>query len=92
MEAIIGGKEYLLANATQNLATSMKHLLVLSASRLHTAHRELQALSPLAILARGYCVVQDSEERLVRSAKQAPIGTKLSLRFTDGSRKAVVEE
>jgi len=92
MEAIIGSKEYLLANASQNLATSMKHLLTMTTSRLHTAHRELQALSPLAILARGYCVVQDSEQQLVRSAKQAPKGTKLSLTFIDGSRKAVVEE
>ncbi|MDD3928581.1 MAG: exodeoxyribonuclease VII large subunit, partial [Sphaerochaeta sp.] len=92
MEAIFSGKEYLLANASQNLATSMRHLLIMTTSRLHTAQRELQALSPLAILARGYCVVQDTKQHLVRSAKQAPKGTKLSLTFIDGSRKAVVEE
>ena len=59
INSIISAKEYLLANAGNSLVIAQKQLLKSYAGRLELAIRELQALSPLAILARGYAVVQN---------------------------------
>lgn len=90
--SIISAKEYLLANAGNTLVIAQKQLLKSYAGRVELAIRELQALSPLAILARGYAVVQNQEGKLVASRKQAEPGSLLTLTFTDGSRKALVKE
>lgn len=89
---IINTKEYLLANATNNIVTAQNQLLKSYSGRAELAIRELQALSPLAILARGYAVVQNQEGRLVASKEQAVPGSLLTLTFTDGCRKALVKE
>jgi exodeoxyribonuclease VII large subunit len=92
INSIISAKEYLLANAGNTLVIAQKQLLKSYAGRLELAVRELQALRPLAILARGYAVVQNQEGKLVASRKQAEPGSLLTLTFTDGSRKALVKE
>lgn len=89
---IINTKEYLLANATNNIVTAQNQLLKSYSGRAELAIRELQALSPLAILARGYAVVQNQQGRLVASKEQAVPGSLLTLTFTDGCRKALVKE
>ena len=89
---IINTKEYLLANATNNIVTAQNQLLKSYSGRAELAIRELQALSPLAILARGYAVVQNQEGRLVASKEQAVPGSLLTLTFIDGCRKALVKE
>lgn len=89
---IISTKEYLLANAGNNLVIAQKQLLKNHAGRVELAIRELQALSPLAILARGYTVVQNQEGKLVASKEQAEPGSMLTLTFADGKRKALVKE
>jgi exodeoxyribonuclease VII large subunit len=92
INSIISAKEYLLANACNSLVIAQKQLLKSYAGRLELAIRELQALSPLAILARGYAVVHNQEGKLVASRMQAEPGSLLTLTFTDGSRKALVKE
>lgn len=92
INSIISAKEYLLANAGNSLVIAQKQLLKSYAGRLELAIRELQALSPLAILARGYAVVHNQEGKLVASRMQAEPGSLLTLTFTDGSRKALVKE
>ncbi len=92
INSIISAKEYLLANAGNSLVIAQKQLLKSYAGRLELAVRELQALSPLAILARGYAVVHNQEGKLVASRMQAEPGSLLTLTFTDGSRKALVKE
>lgn len=89
---IINTKEYLLANATNNIVTAQNQLLKSYSGRAELAIRELQALSPLAILARGYAVVQNQQGRLVASKEQAVPESLLTLTFTDGCRKALVKE
>ncbi len=92
IKSIISSKEYLLANASNTLVTAQDHLMKTYTGRLELAVRELQALSPLAILARGYAVVQNQEGKLVASKNQADPGSLLTLTFTDGSRKALIKE
>ncbi|MDD3034874.1 MAG: exodeoxyribonuclease VII large subunit [Bacteroidales bacterium] len=92
IKSIINTKEYVLANAGNNIVTAQNQLLKSYSGRAELAIRELQALSPLAILARGYAVVQNQEGRLVASKAQAVPGSLLTLTFTDGCRKALVKE
>jgi exodeoxyribonuclease VII large subunit len=55
------------------------------ASRLGELARTLHAVSPLATLERGYAILIERESgRIVRSVVQAPNGTALRARLTDG--------
>jgi exodeoxyribonuclease VII large subunit len=50
----------------------------------------LGALSPLAVLSRGYAMVEGSDGSLVRSWQQAPAGTVIRVRLGDGEIGAQV--
>lgn len=52
----------------------------------------LTALSPLAILARGYALVEGSDGTLVRSWRQAPAGREILVRLAEGSLVASVSK
>ena len=85
-------REYLLANASQNLAMAYSDKLEKNTQRVLLATRELQALSPLAILARGYTLVFDSQGKALHNREEAKVGDHIKLTFIDGSRKALIEE
>jgi exodeoxyribonuclease VII large subunit len=53
---------------------------------------ELQALSPLAVLQRGYALVQDADGVLVRSVEQLAAGQIVQTRLGDGSFSSSVTE
>ena len=92
LEAIMERRQYVLANATNNLQIEQKQRLAKDTKRFEIAFRELQALNPLAILARGYTIVTDERGALVKSAAQSSVGDRLKLVFADGKRKVKVEE
>ena len=60
-------------------------------ARLDGAGGQLEAVSPLAVLARGYALVTDQSGQPVTSAKGAAAGTRLRLRFGDGDANVVSE-
>jgi len=51
----------------------------------------LRALSPLATLQRGYAIAVLPDGHAVRTATEAPSGTKLTLRLADGGLAATVD-
>lgn len=55
-------------------------------------HARLEALSPLAVLDRGYAVVQTPEGAVVSAAAQAPPGTDVKIRLARGRLGATVTE
>ncbi|MGB8258183.1 MAG: exodeoxyribonuclease VII large subunit, partial [Pseudonocardiaceae bacterium] len=55
----------------------------------HTSAR-LTTLGPAATLARGYAVVQRVNGAVLRSVTDAPEGTELRVRLSDGALHAVV--
>lgn len=57
--------------------------------RLAALGRELEVVSPLRILSRGYTVTSDNEGNLLRSAAQASEAKGLLTRFVDGSVASV---
>lgn len=57
--------------------------------------RQLDALSPLAVLARGYAIVsvqQEDSEKPLQSVQNVQPGTQLSVRLQDGQLKCQVKE
>jgi exodeoxyribonuclease VII large subunit len=64
-------------------ATSQR--LKLEQERLRGLERRLFTLNPLAVLARGYAVVQHTDGRLIRRVAQARPGETLRVRVSDGS-------
>jgi exodeoxyribonuclease VII large subunit len=60
-------------------------------TKVSGASGRLQALSPLAVLSRGYSVVSTEDGKAVRSAEQIAEGEKVLLRFHKGKATARVE-
>jgi len=69
----------------------LKHGLVLARERLRTLDSQLQALSPLATLERGYAIASHlSTGRVVRSVAQVVTGDRLEVRVSDGQFESTV--
>lgn len=85
-------REYRLANASDSLVTAEHYLLKSQEQRLQLAQGRLQALSPLAILGRGYTLVTDSKGNLIRTKKETNVEDILTVSFVDGKRTVLVQE
>ena len=80
--------------------TALEKRLNLSVSRhlgnkrrsLERVTASLGALNPLAVLSRGYALVQTEEGTVVPAAAELQVGDRISLRFADGSARVRVEE
>lgn len=81
-ERLVSGGETLVRLATDRLAQLQE--------RLARSAAHLDALSPLAVIARGYSVVRTADGLLVRSLAEAPAGTAIQTRLPDGWLHATV--
>ena len=79
------------ATLRQRLAASMEAQLGGLGQRLALASRTLDAVSPLATLARGFAVVSRAADgALLRDAADAPAGTEIEARLARGTLRARV--
>ena len=58
--------------------------------RLGAAGAHLTQLSPLAVLARGYAIIEDHQRRILRSASEVGSGDELRIRLHEGELTASV--
>jgi len=66
--------------------------LRLARARLRGAGEQLQALSPMAVLERGYAIVRRADDgRVVQAAAQLAAGDALELTFRQGGARVRVE-
>ena len=84
-----GGKAAVAAarrrEAERRLASAMRASVKDAAQRLAMSMRQLDALSPLKVMMRGYSLVYDErEERLIRSIRDVQPGDMVKVRLTDG--------
>jgi exodeoxyribonuclease VII large subunit len=77
---------------TAALAAAMRNQLLLNKVRLERMGRALGALSPLAILERGYALVFDSSGQLIKDAAQVKAGEEIAARVARGEIRAVVKK
>ena len=59
---------------------------------LDTLIRETEALSPLAVLSRGYSVTTDADGRIIRNRGDATPGQEIVTRLMDGELRSIVKE
>jgi exodeoxyribonuclease VII large subunit len=67
-------------------------VLIQKQSRLDQVSGRLQALSPVAILDRGYALVFDGSGRLLKEAAQVNVGDEISARLAKGTVTATVKK
>ena len=76
----------------ERLERAMLMQLARQQYRLSTAKGRLELLSPLAVLGRGYAIVEErASGRLVRQAGEARAGMGVWLRFADGRAGAHID-
>lgn len=80
----------LLHQYRQRLEYLMKMQLERRKARLGQLASVLDALSPLKVLDRGYSLVRNAQGGVVKSIKEATVGTELTLRLPDGEVRAQV--
>jgi exodeoxyribonuclease VII large subunit len=89
---VLAGIHKDLGSQTANLTAAMRNALVFQKSRLDRLQLQLQALSPVSILERGYALVFDSSGKLVKSTAEMAIGDEISARLAQGTLTARVEK
>ena len=72
-------------------ATAIRRVLEASRSELARTGAQLAALSPLAVLDRGYAMVRRGDT-IVREASQVTVGDRLQLRLAAGTLAVTVED
>ncbi len=75
--------------ASEDLRTSLRHLMELRSERLRSQALQLHSLSPLLTIARGFAVVRKDQE-VVSRVGQVRSGDKLEIQVSDGSLQAQV--
>jgi exodeoxyribonuclease VII large subunit len=75
-------------DARGNLYRDAKRSIQSQNNLLHSAAARLNALSPLAVLGRGYCLVRDNNGMTIKSASQLNTGDNINIRFSDGTANA----
>jgi exodeoxyribonuclease VII large subunit len=71
-------------------AAYVQHYFENTTTRMHTAGVRLNALSPLAVLARGYAVVSKSTGDSVRDASALAIDETVNMAFSKGTARAKI--
>jgi exodeoxyribonuclease VII large subunit len=69
----------------------ISYRLELAGTELSEARSQLRALSPAAVLERGYAVVQNLDGGLIRKSDQVELGEELAVRLVDGKLSVSVK-
>ncbi len=68
----------------EGLQGSMKHRMASSRERVGTLGQRLNALSPLAVLQRGYSITSNAQGGVIKKASEVKTGDKLITRLAEG--------
>lgn len=89
---VLAGMRHELASHTTAIGSAIRTALFRQRSRLQQLEHQLRALSPVAILERGYALIFDSAGKLVKNSSQVETGDEISARLAHGSLTAKVEK
>jgi exodeoxyribonuclease VII large subunit len=81
-----------IAQLRQRLGTSMARRLERDRQRVQEQGRTLHAVSPLATLERGYAIVFDQRDAVVRRAGDVAIGERVRVMLSEGELRLTREE
>jgi len=89
---VLGGMKKDLEARTTAIASAVRNLLLERKVRVERMETALQALSPLAILERGYALVFDASGNLLKDAAKVKAGDEISARLAKGTVSATVKK
>ncbi len=92
MMALVEDRRMALDGLDREMDAKMTRLLERSQSRLLTVAAKLEALSPLAVMTRGYSAVLDENGAILNKKEALSVGQSVSLRLSDGTAKATITE
>ncbi len=92
LRRILAGIRKELAANTTAMVSAMRAALKQQSLRLDQVRSQMEALSPLAILNRGYALVFDSAGKLLKDSSQVQPGEEISARLAKGTVVANVKE
>lgn len=81
-----------LATNQRRLLNAMDRRLVKASHQLALATEKLDAVSPLATLARGYSITRDENGQVIRSTRQVNTGDTLQTTLADGNIRSIVSD
>lgn len=82
----------LLSSLKREIDSLMKGKLVIKEQVVSAKRKELEALSPLSVLKRGFALVRDEKGRIIRDNKDVKNGDKLYITVEKGEIRTVVQE
>jgi len=88
---VLAGMRKDLGAQSTALISAFRNLLLERRVRVERMQTALQALSPLAILDRGYALVFDASGNLLKDAAKVKAGDEISARLAKGTVKATVK-
>ena len=91
LRRVLAGMRRELEARSEAMAGAARNLLLQQRGRLERIGAALEALSPVAILERGYALVFDAEGKLVKDPGQVRAGDAIVARLAKGRVRARVE-
>lgn len=81
---MIDDRRMALVLSSERLATSAAHVNEIKKHALSALSGKLEALSPLAVLSRGYGVVSSEEGKVIKEISDVSVGDKITVKVRDG--------
>jgi exodeoxyribonuclease VII large subunit len=91
LRLMLGGVRKELNAQVAAMAAAVRDLLLRRRSRLERLTSQMEALSPVAILERGYALVFDASGKLVKDAERLNVGEDIKARVARGEIVATVK-
>ena len=89
---LIDDRRMAILNLDRKMETQMARLLERKKSELLRDAARLDALSPLAVMSRGYSAIFNEDGKAVHQHKQLARGDRIRIRLSDGKAKAEILE
>jgi len=88
----LAGVRMRLGDSETSIRHTMDKVILARKARAELLRNKINALSPVSVLERGYSIVTGEDGKVKRSASEASVGEKLSIRMAEGQVGARVEE
>lgn len=92
LENRLNKKRMMLDSLTMELQHDIKNLLTQRKSKAELLRHKMEALSPLAVLDRGYSIVTDKNGKTLKTIDQVNAGDNITIKLSDGRIFADVQE
>jgi exodeoxyribonuclease VII large subunit len=92
LRLVLGGVRTELNAQVAAMSSAARELLLRRRSRLERLTSQMEALSPVAILERGYALVFDASGKLVKDAARVKVGDAITARVARGEIAATVKK